>query len=231
MIYHLSTNSIQEYNLDSHLVNEVLTKHFYDLTSFYNNLENKIPDIIIIDFNYSYLLSATDIYNHIKNIPIYSDVLILFLDTNNEINDHYNKLELNEDNNPTFTVKVSKNEIIKYISLKDKLKRIKKTNLTNNQKIIINNLNVLVSSNEKIDLQAQQICDYLCIGEVELNKIIKLVFNKSLNQYLIDLKLKNTDASSILLNILSIENNDSVKMNNHSPIYYINEEELYSSFV
>ncbi len=204
----------------------ILVKKFNDLASFYNNLENKIPDIILIDINYSYLISSDAIYNHIKNTPVYQDILIIFIVANNEITDLTIKLASNYSDYDSLKkmVNISRIEFLNYISFRSKIKRVHYTNLNSNQKHIINELNQLLITKQIYNLQISSFCESLNTSESEINKITKMVFNKPLSAFFKDFSATDTNIDFLKLN--SLKENVGV-MNNKPPNYfYINEEEI-----
>lgn len=221
IIYILSTNP--KVYLTNYFNIEVLLKQYHDLSSFYAGIENEFPDIIFININYSYLLSAKLIHDHLKNIPIYNDILIVFIIPNKELNNQLNAINYvyNETDGERNIIQMTKFEISNYLKTRNKLRRRNGTNLSNNQKSIIEILNKLILSKQIFNLQANEISEYLGISEQIFNKFTKVVFHKSSNEYLLDLKSKYfTTAGS---KITDIEKDESVRK---STIYYINEIDL-----
>lgn len=221
IIYILSNNP--KVYLTNYFNIEVLLKQYHDLSSFYAGIENEFPDIIFIDINYSYLLSAKLIHDHLKNIPIYNDILIVFIIPNKELNNQLNAINYvyNETDGERNIIQMTKFEISNYLKTRNKLRRRNGTNLSNNQKSIIENLNKLILSKQIFNLQAIEISEYLGISEQLFNKFTKVVFHKSSNEYLLD--LKSTYFTTAGSKITDFEKDESARK---STIYYINEIDL-----
>jgi AraC-like DNA-binding protein len=191
----LSKNSV------FHPINNVLNQHYdlihyYDLTSFYSNIQNKLPDIILLDFNFEYVLSAIDIYIHLRKTPIYNQILIIFIISNNK----YSK-------EPFLDILQTKfrNSSLEHIYpnttihfLKKKLKGhnynparndISNTKLSSFEKTILIDLNALILNEKIYHLNIFEICQALNVSVLKFRNLIKKYFDQSISEYLYDLKM------------------------------------------
>lgn len=221
IIYILSNNP--KVYLTNYFNIEVLLKQYHDLSSFYAGIENEFPDIIFIDINYSYLLSAKLIHDHLKNIPIYNDILIVFIIPNKELNNQLNAINYvyNENDSTRNIIQMTKYEVSTYLKTRNKLRNKCGTILSNNQKSIIEILNKLILSKQIFNLQINEISEYLGISEQLFNKFTKIVFHKSSTKYLLD--LKSNYLATANNKIIENEKGESEK---NLTIYYINEIDL-----
>jgi len=191
----LSKNSV------FHPINNVLNQHhdlihYYDLTSFYLNIQNKLPDIILLDFNFEYVLSAIDIYIHLRKTPIYNQILIIFIISKNK----YSKepfldiLQTKFRNSslehiyPNTTIHFLKKEL-KGHNYNPARNDISNTKLSSFEKTILIDLNALILNEKIYHLNIFEICQALNVSVLKFRNLIKKYFDQSISEYLYDLKM------------------------------------------
>ena len=191
----LSKNSV------FHPINSVLNQHYdlihyYDLPSFYLNIQNKLPDIILLDFNFEYVLTAIDIYKHLRKTPIYNQILIIFITSNTKYSkDTFLEIIQMKFRNSSLE-QIYPNAITNFF--KKELKgynynpisnTISNTKLSSFEKTILIDLNTIILNEKIFHLNIFEICDTLNVGVLKFRKIIKKYFDQSISEYLYDLKM------------------------------------------
>ena len=192
----LSKNSVYDNPIKNSLNQHYDIIHYYDLTSFYLNIQNKLPDIILLDFNFEYVLSAIDIYKHLRKTPIYNQILIIFITSNNkntkesflDIIQMKFRNSLFEEIYPTAIIHYLKNGLLghNYNPIRNDISNSK---LSSFEKTILIDLNAIILNEKIYHLNIFDTCKTLNVSVLKFRNLIKIYFDQSISEYIYNLKM------------------------------------------